>query len=96
MEAVPYRLHTVLTDNRRDASIRPAGRQALPAEGVQFTRRKQDIWDGEHIFDCVCDEHGIAHRLTKVNHPGTNGQVERMNRTIKDDERCSSSVKRYH
>jgi transposase InsO family protein len=26
--------------------------------------------------------HGIEHRLTKVNHPWTNGQVERMNRTI--------------
>jgi transposase InsO family protein len=74
IEAVSYRIHTVLTDN-----------------GVQFTPRKQDIWDGEHIFDRVCDEHGIEHRLTKVNHPWTNGQVERMNRTIKE-----ATVKRYH
>lgn len=35
--------------------------------------------------------HGIEHRLTKPNHPWTNGQVERMNRTIKD-----ATVKRYH
>src|SRR5687768_3284293 len=34
VEAVPYRIHTVLTDN-----------------GVQFTPRKQDIWDLGHIFD---------------------------------------------
>jgi len=34
--------------------------------------------------------HGIEHRLTKPNHPWTNGQVERMNRTIKD-----ATVKRY-
>ena len=74
VEAVPYRIHTVLTDN-----------------GVQFTARKQDIWDSEHIFDRVCNEHDIEHRLTKVNHPWTNGQVERMNRTIKD-----ATVKRYH
>ena len=74
IEAVPYHIHTVLTDN-----------------GVQFTPRKQDIWDSDHIFDRVCDEHGIEHRLTKVNHPWTNGQVERMNRTIKD-----ATVKRYH
>ena len=74
IEAVPYRVHTVLTDN-----------------GVQFTPRKQDIWDGRRIFDRVCDEHGIEHRLTKVNHRWTNGQVERMNRTIKD-----ATVKRYH
>jgi transposase InsO family protein len=74
IEAVPYRIHTVLTDN-----------------GVQFTPRRQDIWDSQHIFDRVCDEHDIEHRLTKVNHPWTNGQVERMNRTIKD-----ATVKRYH
>ena len=38
----------------------------------------------EHIFDRVCREHGIEHRLTKVTHPWTNGQVERMNRTLKE------------
>ncbi len=47
--------------------------------------------DSQHIFDRVCDEHGIEHRLTKVNHPLTNGQVERTNRTLKD-----ATVKRYH
>ena len=44
-----------------------------------------------HRFDQICREHGIEHRLTKPNHPWTNGQVERMNRTIKD-----ATVKRYH
>ena len=44
-----------------------------------------------HIFDRVCVENGIEHRLTKVKHPWTNEQVERMNRTIKD-----ATVKRYH
>ncbi len=58
---------------------------------LQFTSRKQDVWDSQHIFDRVCDEHDIEHRLTKVNHPWTNGQVERMNRTIKD-----ATVKRFH
>ena len=33
----------------------------------------------------------FEHRLTKVNHPWTNGQVERMNRTLKE-----TTVKRYH
>lgn len=72
--AVPYHIHTILTDN-----------------GVQFTNRKKDLHAGHHIFDRVCDENGIEHRLTKVNHPWTNGQVERMNRTIKE-----ATVKRYH
>ena len=63
----------------------------LTDNGIQFTSRQRDSYDSQHIFDRVCDEHGIEHRLTKVNHPWTNRQVERMNRTIKD-----AAVKRYH
>ena len=59
--------------------------------GVQFTERKANSMAREHIFDRICRENGIEHRLTKVNHPWTNGQVERMNRTLKE-----ASVKRYH
>src|SRR5215212_3229040 len=62
--AVPYRIHTVLTDN-----------------GTHFTDPTGDGWTPEDI----------KHRLTKPRHPWTNGQVERMNRTIKD-----ATVKRYH
>lgn len=72
--AVPYPIHTLLTDN-----------------GLQFTNRKKDKWVWTHIFDRVCDENNIEHRLTKVNHPWTNGQVERMNRTLKE-----ATVKRYY
>jgi transposase InsO family protein len=43
------------------------------------------------MFDMRCRENGIEHRLTKIRHPWTNGQVERMNRTIKE-----TTVKRYH
>ena len=76
---VPYKIHTVLTDN-----------------GVQFchaprNRSGPTALYSRHMFDRVCYEHGIEHRLTKPNHPWTNGQVERMNRTIKD-----ATVKRYH
>ncbi len=44
-----------------------------------------------HMFDLRCREHGIEHRLTMPNHPWTNGQVERMNRTPKE-----ATVRRYH
>ena len=44
--------------------------------GVQFTSRRQDIYDSQHIFDRICDEHAIEHRLTKVNHPWTTDEVE--------------------
>jgi transposase InsO family protein len=44
-----------------------------------------------HMFAMRCRENDIEHRFTKINHPWTNGQVERMNRTIKD-----ATVKRFH
>lgn len=43
------------------------------------------------MFDMRCRENGIEHRLTKVKHPWTNGQVERMNQTIKE-----ATIKRFH
>ncbi len=42
-------------------------------------------------FDMIRHANGIEHRLTRPSHPWTNGQVERINRTIKD-----ATVKRYH
>ncbi|MBY0137917.1 IS481 family transposase [Paracoccus yeei] len=74
--AVPYRLHTVLTDN-----------------GAQFTNHAHHTYAFHHIFDRVCDENGIEHRLTKINHPWTNGQVERMNRTIKEGEADQKTIR---
>ncbi|UCI08395.1 IS481 family transposase [Mesorhizobium sp. B1-1-8] len=74
IQAVPYQIHTILTDN-----------------GVQFKNREQDRTAMEHIFGRTCRDNGTEHRTTKVKHPWTNGQVERMNRTIKD-----ATVKRFH
>ena len=63
----------------------------LTDNGIQFTNLAHHKHAGVHIFDRVCAEHSIDHRLTKIKHPWTNGQVERMNRTIKE-----ATVKRYH
>jgi Integrase core domain len=63
----------------------------LTDNGIQFTNRKHDQYAFQHIFARVCQECGIDHRLTKTNHPWTNGQVERMNRTLKE-----ATVKKYH
>ena len=86
--AVPYRIHTVLTDNgthftdpRSRGSAVPEIRAAL-ATGEIFRA---------HSFELACAKAGIEHRLTRPNHPWTNGQVERMNRTLKD-----ATVRRYH
>lgn len=77
--AVPYKIEIVLTDN-----------------GIQFTDLPKNRMGPTarfrgHPFDRACRQHGIEHRLTKPNHPWTNGQVERMNRTIKE-----TTVQRYH
>ena len=86
--AVPYKIHTVLTDN-----------------GTHFTDPTGDGWTPEdikavraqklpflcHAFEAACADLDVEHRLTKPRHPWTNGQVERMNRTLKD-----ATVKRYH
>ena len=79
IEAVPYKIHTVLTDN-----------------GIQFTfppryANGPTARYATHMFDMRCREISIEHRLTKPNHPWTNGQVERMNRTLKE-----ATVRRYH
>lgn len=79
IKAIPYHIHTVLTDN-----------------GVQFCDMPQHRSGPTaryrlHMFDRICREHDIEHRLTKPNHPWTNGQVERMNRTLKE-----ATVRRYH
>lgn len=56
----------------------------LTDNGIQFTNHEHNRHAFTHIFDRICNENKIEHRKTKVKHPWTNGQVERMNRTIKD------------
>ena len=54
---------------------------------VQFTPQTYHFLLGGHGSDRICREHGVAHRLTKPAHPWTNGQVERMHRTLKKSHR---------
>jgi transposase InsO family protein len=82
IDTFPYAIHTVLTDNGMAFADLPKNRGRYPEVEAFF---------GGHIFDRVCRKHGIEHRLTKPYHPWTNGQAERMNRTIKD-----ATTKAYH
>jgi transposase InsO family protein len=75
VKAVPYRIHTILTDN-----------------GIQFADAgKPRRYGFPHPFGRLCRAYGIEHRLTRPYHPWTNGQVERMVRTLKE-----ASVRTYH
>ena len=39
----------------------------------------------ETLFDRICRENGITHRLTAVRSPTTTGKVERFHRTLRDE-----------
>ena len=87
VKAVPYKVHTVLTDN---------GTQFTTPGNWQYPPEKIDSEEAGylyrvHAFDYACAQNEIEHRLTKPKHPWTNGQVERMNRTLKE-----ATVKRYY
>lgn len=79
VQAVPYKIHTLLPDNGIQFADLPKNRHSHTA---RFR---------VHMFDLYCRRHDIEHRLTKPNHPWTNGQVERMNRTVKE-----ATDKRFH
>jgi transposase InsO family protein len=85
---VPYKIHTVLTDN--GTHFTTPGNKCSAAQDIKLA-----IQNGEHFwahsFELACAQNDIDHRLTKPNHPWTNGQVERMNRTIKE-----ATVRRYY
>ena len=71
VKAVPYKVHTVLTDN---------GTQFTTPGNWQYPPEKIDLEEAGylyrvHAFDYACAQSEIEHRLTKPKHPWTNGQV---------------------
>ena len=73
---MPYRFHTILTI------------------GIQFAdqpRNRNTAWSRQMRFDMICETNDIEHRLAKRNHPWTDGQVDRMNLTIRE-----ATVKCFH
>lgn len=88
IEVVPYKIHTVLTDN--GTQFTTPGNKASAASDIRKAIQAGEIFRA-HAFEYGCAVADIDHRLTKPNHPWTNGQVERMNRTLKE-----ATVRRYH
>jgi len=81
-------IRTVLTDRSIHFATPGAGGSAVPLI-------EEAIANGElfpaHAFEYACALSGIDHRTTRPKHPWTNGQVERMNRTIKE-----ATVERFY
>ncbi|SDB74028.1 IS481 family transposase [Belnapia rosea] len=88
LQAVPYRVHTVLTDN--GIHFTTPGNIASAAPLIREAMDRGELFRA-HSFELACAQNRIEHRLTKPHHPWTNGQGERMNRTLKE-----ATVWRYH
>ena len=88
IKAVPYKIHTVLTDN--GIHFTDPGGNGWTAAEIKAKLERKELFRA-HAFELACARHDIDHRLTKPKHPWTNGQVERMNRTIKE-----ATVKRFY
>jgi hypothetical protein len=97
LQAVPYRVHTVLTEPKATPEGRYNGQHFTKpgniASAAPLIREAMDRGEifRAHAFELACAQSRIEHRLTKPHHPWTNGQVERMNRTLKE-----ATVQRYH
>ncbi|MFF4867483.1 IS481 family transposase [Streptomyces sp. NPDC001231] len=57
--------------------------EVLTDNGKQFTARFGFGKPGETMFDRICRENGIAHRLTKPQSPTTTGKIERFHQTLR-------------
>lgn len=88
IKAVPYKVHTVLTDN--GIHFTDPGGQSWSAAEIKVMLERNELFRA-HAFEFACAKNDIDHRLTKPKHPWTNGQVERMNRTLKE-----ATVKRFY
>ena len=87
IKAVPYKIHTVLTDN--GLQFTTPGNVESAAKEIRKAISRGELFRALG-FEFVCAQSDIDHRLTKPSHPWTNGQVERMNRTLKE-----ATVRRY-
>ena len=67
----PFYIKKLLTDNGKEFTDR-----YIPNGEREPT--------GNHVFDQMCTQHGIEHRLTQPAHPQTNGMVERFNGRISE------------
>ena len=59
--------------------------EILTDNGKVFTNRRGRFTLAETVFDRICRENGIVHRLTAVRSPTTTGKIERFHKTLKEE-----------
>ena len=69
LEEFPYPVHTIVTDNDGAFTDKYAVHKIGKPKGQP---------SGTHLFDVVCKEYGIKHKLIAPFRPQTNGMVERF------------------
>lgn len=74
IKAVPYTIHTVLTDN--GTHFTTPGTTCSAAADIRQTI-ENDKGFRAYAFEHACAQNGIDHRLSKPRHPWTKEQVER-------------------
>ena len=99
-------VHTILTERAIEGAI-GSSPMASGIQFAEQPRNRNTIYSRPMRFDMICEANGIEHRLTKPNHPwsredqktvrGTvflsGGQVERMNRSIKEGEADQKTIR---
>ena len=71
IEFFPFKITKILTDNGKEFTDRFSKGRNKPT--------------GKHLFDVICGNSEIDHRLTKPYTPKTNGMIERFNRKIQEN-----------
>ena len=69
---------------RGPGAPRGAPRKSSPTTASVFTNRF-GLRTSEVLFDKICRENGIAHRLTAPGSPTTTGKIERFHRTLRTE-----------
>ena len=75
--ACPITIVKLLSDNGSQFTDRLTSKKKDPVSGER-------IPSGKHVFDVLCKQLVIEHRLIPPRHPQTNGMVERFNGRISE------------
>ena len=84
IEYMPYKMHIILTDNGKQFAHTSSTYSKIHINDPLKTEKHSP-------FTKECISNKIEHRQTLAYHPWTNGQVERINRTIKE-----ATIKKYY